>query len=340
MSQSEPDSAPEAPLLDSRGRVHTNLRISVTDRCNIRCFYCMPQETVRFRPRAEILTFEEIEHFVRAVVPLGIQRLRITGGEPLVRSQLPELVARLAAIEGVRDLALTTNGMLLDQQAWALRQAGLQRINISLDTLSEATFVRIARRPGLQRVLDGIAAARQAGFPQIRLNAVAIRDLSEPEILPLARFARHHNLELRFIEFMPLDAANQWHAQHVLSGVEIRQRLESAWGPLLPCAVPHPSQPARDYRYADGSGTIGFISSVTQPFCQHCNRLRLTAEGQLRNCLFSTAEWDVRSLLRAGAAPARIRQQVRECVRHKQPAHGIDTPDFERPVRAMYQIGG
>ncbi len=328
------------PLLDKWNRPHSNLRISVTDRCNIRCFYCMPDESIRFKPRSEILSFEEIERFVRAVVPLGIERLRLTGGEPLVRSQMPELVARLAQVEGIRDLALTTNGILLSEQAESLRRAGLQRVNVSLDTLREETFQRIARRSGLDRVLAGIAAAQQAGFAQVRLNAVAIRRLTEDEILPLAQFARRSDLELRFIEFMPLDAAGHWHSDQVLHSTAIRDRIEAAFGPLIPSPRPDTSQPAVDFAFADGRGRIGFISPVSAPFCEHCNRLRLTAEGQVRNCLFSTEEWDARTLLRRGASSQQLRELVRDCVRQKKPGHGIDQPWFQRPTRAMYQIGG
>jgi cyclic pyranopterin phosphate synthase len=328
------------PLFDRLGRVHTNLRISVTDRCNIRCFYCMPEENVQFRPRHEILSFEEIERVVRIVAGLGVNKLRLTGGEPLVRADLPRLVARLAAIPGIEDIALTTNGILLAEQAQALKEAGLERLNISLDSLSEETFRRIARRDGLDRVLAGIHAAKRVGFKKIRLNAVAIKGLTEPDVVPLTRFAREQEMEMRFIEFMPLDADNQWDHDQVLTGEEIRRQIEEAIGPLQAADRPDPSQPATDFRFADGSGTVGFINPVTQPFCEDCNRLRLTAEGKLRNCLFSTVEWDARALLRGDATDAQIADLVRQCVRAKKPGHGIDTADFVRPERAMYQIGG
>jgi cyclic pyranopterin phosphate synthase len=335
------DAAPRTgPLLDSFGRVHSSLRISVTDRCNIRCFYCMPAENVRFKPREEILSFEEIERFVRAVVPLGIDRLRLTGGEPLVRAQLPRLVRRLAAIPGVRDLALTTNGLLLAEQAAALAQAGLHRLNVSLDALSEANFERIARRKGLERVLGGLAEAQRVGFQRIRLNAVAIRGITESEAVPLARFARQHGLELRFIEFMPLDADGQWETSQVLDGETLRELLHRQVAPLKPVVRPDPSQPATDYEYTDGGGRVGFINPVSVPFCQDCNRLRLTADGHLRNCLFSTAEWDARGVLRGGGDDGALRRLVRECIWRKKPSHGIDSAGFERPERAMYQIGG
>jgi len=328
------------PLLDHYDRLHRNLRISITDRCNIRCFYCMPDESIIFKPKAEILTFEEIERFVRVLATAGVNKLRLTGGEPLVRAHLPDLVSRLAAIDGIDDLALTTNGILLADQAELLKKAGLQRINISLDTLSAETFQRITRRSGLDRVLAGIAAAQEAGFEKVRLNAIAIRGLTENEIVPLGHFARRHNVELRFIEFMPLDAENQWQSDQVLSGTAIRQQLEATFGALEPVERLDSSQPAVDYKFADGGGQIGFINPVSQPFCSDCNRLRLTAEGQVRNCLFSTTEWDARELLRDGSSDQQILDLVRDCVAHKKPGHGIDTDQFEKPARAMYQIGG
>lgn len=329
-----------SPLVDQFGRVHRSLRISVTDRCNIRCFYCMPNENVQFRPRREILSFEEVARFAHVVSQMGVHRLRLTGGEPLVRAGLAELVEQLAAIPGVDDLALTTNGILLADQAEALHRAGLRRVNISLDTLSEETFRRISRREGLDRVLAGISAAQSAGFDQIRLNAIAIQGLTENEIVPLARFARERGLELRFIEYMPLDGAGRWQAADVLDGATIRGILESEFGPLVPVAPSHASQPAVDFEFADGSGRIGLINPVSQPFCGECDRLRLTSEGRVRNCLFSTAEWNARAILRGGGSDEELAQLVRDCVWRKAPAHGIGSDDFVRPERAMYQIGG
>lgn len=328
------------PFIDSFGRVHTNLRISVTDRCNIRCFYCMPDENVRFKPRAEILTFEEIERFVRVVARLGVNKIRLTGGEPLVRQDLAELVRRLTRISGIHDIALTTNGILLAEQAQDLKAAGLHRLNISLDTLDEETFQKISRREGLDRVLAGIFAAQRAGFERIRLNAVAIRGITEEEVVPLGLFARRHGLEMRFIEFMPLDAEHHWKHSQVLSGEEIRGLLEDGIGPLEPLPVADPSQPATDFRFADGLGTIGFINPVTQPFCHNCNRLRLTAEGKVRNCLFSIEEWDARAILRGGGSDEELANLIRASIGAKKPGHGIDSPEFIRPERAMYQIGG
>jgi cyclic pyranopterin phosphate synthase len=329
-----------SPLVDRLGRVHRSLRISVTDRCNIRCFYCMPDENIRFKPRHELLSFEEIARFVRVVAQMGVHRLRITGGEPLVRSELPVLIEQLANLPGVDDLALTTNGILLAEQATALRRAGLGRINVSLDTLSEEVFQRISRRTGLDRVLAGIAAAQDAGFRNIRLNAIAIRGLTETEIVPLARFARERGLELRFIEYMPLDADRHWQSNDVLDGDAIRGILEAEFGPLEPVEPPHPAQPAVDFAYADGCGRIGLIHPVSQPFCDSCDRLRLTAEGQVRNCLFSTVEWDARAQLRGGGSDDDIAALVRDCVSNKAPAHGIGSAEFVQPERAMYQIGG
>ena len=329
-----------APLVDRFGRVHTSLRISVTDRCNIRCFYCMPNENVQFRKREELLTFEEIERFVRVVATLGVRKLRLTGGEPLVRNELSTLVRQLTRIPGIDDVALTTNGILLAAQAEALRNAGLTRLNVSLDAMSEATFQRIARREGLARVLEGIDAAQRVGFDRIRLNTVAIRGITEDEIVPLARYARAHRCELRFIEFMPLDAEQHWESSQVLTGEEIRATIEREIGSLVPAERPDPSQPATDYRFVDGGGSIGFINPVSQPFCGDCNRLRITAEGQVRNCLFSIAEWDARALLRGGGDDASLAQLVRDCVAAKKPGHGIDSPEFLRPERAMFQIGG
>ena len=327
------------PLIDTLGRIHTNLRISVTDRCNLRCFYCMP-ETVHFLPRAEILTYEEIERLVRVVAQMGVNKLRVTGGEPLVRAELPRLIEMLAAVPGIRDIALTTNGILLAEQAQALKDAGLGRLNISLDGLSEETFRKISRREGLDRVLDGIFAAKRAGFKRIRLNAVAIRGITEAEVVPLGRFARQHRMEMRFIEFMPLDAENNWQTEQVLSGNEIREILEAEFGPLIPLARDDPSQTAVDYQFADGIGRMGFINPVTQPFCINCNRLRITAEGKIRDCLFSTEEWDVRELLRGGRTDDQIAETVRRAVHAKKAGHGIDTDEFIKPERAMYQIGG
>lgn len=328
------------PLIDSFGRVHTDLRISVTDRCNIRCFYCMPAENVQFKPRSEILTFEEIERFVRVAVQLGVRKLRMTGGEPLVRRDLSRLVSRLSRIVGIEDIALTTNGILLAEQAQALKDAGLKRLNISLDALNAETFKLISRREGFERVLAGIFAAARVGFERIKLNTVAIRGITESEIVPLARFAREHDFEVRFIEFMPLDADGNWDNSQVVAGDEIRQTIEESIGPLEPVPLADPSQPAVDYKFADGVGMIGFINPVTQPFCSDCNRLRLTAEGQIRNCLFSIEEWDARKILRSGGTDEQLAELMHASIGAKKAGHGINSDEFLRPSRAMFQIGG
>jgi len=328
------------PLVDSFGRVHTNLRISITDRCNIRCFYCMPAENVRFKPRSELLTFEEIERFASVAARLGVHKIRLTGGEPLVRNGLDRLVQQLTHTPGVEEVALTTNGILLAEQAAGLKQAGLSRLNVSLDALDAETFRLIARRDGFERILAGLAEAQRVGFQRIRLNAVAIRGLTENQIVPLAKFARQHGYEMRFIEFMPLDADGEWDNSQVLDGEEIRQTLAEAIAPLEPLPVTNPSQPATDYRFVDTGAVVGFINPVTQPFCGDCNRLRLTAEGQIRNCLFSTVEWDARALLRAGGRDEDLADLLQACVGAKRAGHGINTDEFVKPERAMFQIGG
>lgn len=326
-------------LVDTFGRVHTDLRISVTDRCNLRCGYCMPAE-VLFLPREELLTYEEIARVARVAAALGIRTVRLTGGEPLVRRGIDTLVRLLVDVPGIDEVSLTTNGLLLAEQADALRAAGLARLNISLDALSEEQFERITRRPGLDRVLAGIAAAKSAGFHDVRINAVSIRGLTEAEIVPLASFCRREHLHLRFIEFMPLDADGTWASEQVLSGAEVRAILSRDVGLLEPLPVADPGQPAIDWRWADGTGIVGFIDPVTNPFCERCDRLRLTADGQFRNCLFATDEWDVRSVLRGSGDDGDITDMLLACVAAKRAAHGIGSPAFARPARAMYQIGG
>jgi cyclic pyranopterin phosphate synthase len=330
-------------LIDGFGRVHTDLRISVTDRCNLRCSYCMPLE-VAFKPREELLSYEEIACVVRVAAAHGIRSLRLTGGEPLVRSRIDELVRQLVAVPGIDDIAVTTNGLLLAEQAEPLRRAGLHRLNVSLDSLREDVFEKLARRSGLDRVLAGLAAAKAVGFRRIRINAVSIRGLTEDEIVPLARFCRREGFHLRFIEFMPLDAEAGWADDRVLAGAAVRAILERDVGPLVASSRQDAGQPAIDYDWVDGQGSVGFIDPVTQPFCDSCDRLRLTADGQFRNCLFSTTEWDARALLRSGRPDAEIDEGLasflHDCVAAKQRAHGIGTPAFQRPERAMFQIGG
>lgn len=325
-------------LVDGFGRVHTDLRISVTDRCNLRCTYCMPAEVV-FLPREELLSYEEIARVAAVAAGEGIRTIRLTGGEPLLRRDLDGLVRLLVAVPGIEEVAATTNGLLLADQAEALAAAGLGRLNVSLDAIRAEAFERLTRRRGLDRALAGLAAARAAGFRSIRINAVSIRGLSEEEIVPLAEFCRREGFHLRFIEFMPLDADGSWNAEQVLSGAAVRAILEREIGPLEPLPPADGGQPAVDWRWADG-GLIGFIDPVTSPFCDRCDRLRLTADGQFRNCLFSTTEWDARAVLRGGGSDDEIAALLQACVAAKRAAHGIGSPAFERPARAMYQIGG
>lgn len=329
------------PLIDSFGRVHSNLRISVTDRCNIRCVYCMPSENVTFRPRAELLTFEEIVRFTAVAARLGVNKIRLTGGEPLVRSGLPKLIRALSTIDGISDIALTTNGLLLPQCAVELKDAGLHRLNISIDTLHDDVFFKISRRRGINKVIDGILISKKLGFRKIRLNTVIIPQINAGEIEGLARFAREHQLELRFIEFMPLNASGHWEMDEVLTGEAIRAVIERQIGSLRPVVDGDPHQPARDYEYLDGGGRVGFVDSVTEPFCASCNRIRLTADGHVHHCLFSDAAWDVRALLRDPRVDdAAIAELIGDCVRAKWAGHGIRTIDFVKPRRAMNEIGG
>lgn len=331
----------EIPLLDRFGRRHTNLRISVTDRCNLRCFYCMPAENVQFLPRQDLLTYEEIVRLVSCLSQrCGVSKIRITGGEPLVRQDLSVLIEQLSHLPAVTDLALTTNGILLDQQAEALYAAGLRRINISLDTLDPLRFQQIARRDALDRVLQGIQIARDTGFEPIKINAVAIRQVTEDDLIPLALLARETGLEVRFIEYMPLDADHAWEREKVLLAGTIRDVLQQQFGPLIPLAGQDPHLPARTWQFADGRGTIGFIASVSEPFCGQCNRFRLTADGKLRNCLFSLEETDLRELLRHHASDNDLIVRVRQCLSEKGPGHSINTAQFLQPLRPMHAIGG
>jgi GTP 3',8-cyclase len=328
------------PLIDTYGRIHDNLRISVTDRCNIRCFYCMPETDVHFVERSEILDFEEIERFVRIAVTLGIRKLRVTGGEPLVRRDLPVLVRRLAAIPGIQDLALTTNGVLLTKLAEPLYEAGLRRINVHLDTLDRQRFQQITRRDEIDKVLAGLDLCKKLGYSKIKINAVAVKNLVEPDVVPLARFARENGFEVRYIEFMPLDAQNLWDRGKVLLAADIIAALSREIAPLVPVPDPDPRAPASEYNFADGIGRVGFIASVSRPFCLNCNRLRLTADGKLRYCLFAVEEDDVKTLLRSSASDEEIAALVRRNVAAKWEGHEINTAKFVAPPRPMYAIGG
>jgi cyclic pyranopterin phosphate synthase len=325
-------------LVDTFGRVHNNLRISVTDRCNLRCVYCMPEE-VTFLDRAELLSFEEMAAFVLAVAPLGIDKLRLTGGEPLLRRELHRLVRLLANVPGIRDIGLTTNGLLLAQQAGGLFDAGLRRLNVSLDTVDPDRFKALSRRDGLELVLDGLAEAKRAGF-QVKLNAVAIRGFIEHDAAPLARYCREHGFELRFIEYMPI-GAEAWERDKVFPAHELLDLLDAEVCPLVPAADADPSAPAVGFEWADGGGRVGIIASVSRPFCRKCNRLRLTADGKVRNCLFALDEVDVKPLLRSGRVDVgAVAEAVRGCVRAKWEGHEINTAAFVKPLRTMHTIGG
>ena|ERR1700761_6779714 len=326
------------PLADSYGRIHSDLRISITDRCNIRCFYCMPEHGAQFVPARSLLRFEQIVRFVSAAVPLGLSKLRLTGGEPLLRPKLVDLVAPLANVSGVRDLALTTNGVLLRDAAEPLYEAGLRRLNVHLDTLDRERFRTISRRDDLERVLAGIDRALGAGF-SIKLNAVAIKGLTEPDVLPLVRFGRERNMEVRFIEFMPLDAQHLWSMDRVLTADEMIAMLSREFGPLTAVADADPRAPATEYQFDDGY-RVGFIASVSRPFCMNCNRLRLTADGKLRYCLFAREETDIRPLLEAPDSDAALEAAIRATVWQKWRGHEINRAGFVAPERPMYSIGG
>ena len=326
------------PLVDSFGRDITYLRVSVTDRCDFRCVYCMAED-MTFLPKREVLSLEELDRLCSAFVARGARKLRLTGGEPLVRKDLPVLVEMLASIPPIQDLSLTSNGILLPQFAEPLRRAGLRRINISLDTIDEATYQKISRRSGVDQVIRGIDAAIEAGFEVIKLNTTAVKGVTESQIVSLVRFAQSRNVQLRFIEFMPLDTDKSWQSESVLSGGQIRTIIESEFGPLKPVAPPSPSQPARDFVLPDG-GRIGLIQSVTEPFCQACDRIRLTADGAIRNCLFAAGEFPLRDRIRGGASDQELIEQFRQAVAAKAAGHGINDPAFAPPQRPMYSIGG
>ncbi len=327
-------------LRDRQGRSIVNLRISVTDRCNFRCVYCMPASGLHWIPRSDILTFEEIARVVRIAVGLGITKFRLTGGEPLVRAELPRLVEMLASEAGVRNLSLTTNGVLLADQAADLSRAGLKRVNVSLDSLVRETFEKMARRDALDAVMRGLEAAARWFPGPVKVNAVVLRGINDGEVEDFADLARRESYEMRFIEFMPLDADRSWSLEKMVSGDEIRERIERRH-PLLPDPAQDPRSPSKDYVFADGvGGKIGFINSVSEPFCDSCNRIRITADGKLRTCLFSVLETDLRALLRAGASDGEISAAIRERVWEKEPGHKINQPDFVFASRSMSQIGG
>jgi cyclic pyranopterin phosphate synthase len=327
------------PLRDGHNRLIRDVRVSVTDRCNFRCQYCMPAEGLPWLERDEVLSFEEMERLVTLLASMGVHDIRLTGGEPLVRREFPRLAAMLAAVPGVQDLSVTTNGFLLERDASALVEAGINRFNVSVDSLQRDRFFEMTRRDSLPRVLRGLEVL--AGFPDahpIKINAVGLRDFTETEILPMAEFARTHPYEVRFIEFMPLDADHNWDRSRVLTGDEIRAAIHAVYP--LEAEPREPSATARVYRFADGQGKIGFINPVSEPFCGDCDRIRITAEGKLRTCLFSMHEYDLRAALRDGTSDADLRQMIRDAVWKKELKHHVNDPGFVQPTRTMSQIGG
>ncbi len=327
------------PLVDGHGRRIGDVRISVTDRCNFRCQYCMPAEGLPWLERDDVLRFEEITRLVAVLGELGVHDVRLTGGEPLVRRDFPRLAGMLASLPSVHDLAVTTNGYLLERDAAALVEAGVDRFNVSIDSLQRDRFFQMTRRDALPRVLAGLEAL--AAFPQahpIKVNAVAIRGFTEDEVIPFARFAREHPYEIRFIEWMPLDADQTWTPEQVLTGEELRAAIHAVF-PLEP-EPREPSATARVYRFADGNGRIGFINPVSDPFCGDCNRIRITADGKLRTCLFSLNETDLRVVMRGGATDDEIATTIRDAVWRKELKHRVNDPGFVQPARSMSAIGG
>jgi GTP 3',8-cyclase len=323
-------------LVDGFGRVHRDLRISITDRCNFRCTYCMPSEGMDWLPRQELLTYEEIERIATVLVHrYGIESIRLTGGEPTVRAHLPVLVAKLTSL-GV-DLALTTNGATLRLLAHDLADAGLRRVNISLDTLRPDRFRDLTRRDDLDRVLDGIDAAVEAGLHPVKLNVVLVRGVNDDEIVDLARFGRDRGVTVRFIEFMPLDAEEGWRPDLVVPQDEVVAAIGAVW-PVEPVDRGH--APAERFRYLDGTGEVGVIPSVTRPFCGDCDRIRLTAEGGLRSCLFAVDEVDLRAVVRDGGTDQALAAEIERCIAAKGPGHAIGQVHFIRPRKSMSQIGG
>ena len=327
------------PLVDGHGRLIGDLRVSVTDRCNFRCQYCMPAEGLPWLERDEVLTFEEITRLVALLSSMGVHDIRLTGGEPLVRREFPRLAAMLASLPCVHDLSLTTNGFLLERDAEALVRAGIGRFNVSIDSLQRDRFYELTRRDALEQVLRGLELL--ASFPEahpIKVNAVAIRDFTEEEVIPFARLARSAPYEVRFIEFMPLDADHAWSPEQVLTGAETRAAIDAVFPLEAQPREPHAT--ARVYRFADGKGKIGFINPVSEPFCADCNRIRLTADGRLRTCLFSLNETDLRAPLRAGADDGALELIIREAVWRKELKHHVGEPGFIQPARTMSAIGG
>ena len=329
-----------ALLKDNYGRAIRDLRISITDRCNFRCFYCMPQEAMEWQPKAEILSYEEILKLAEIFVALGISKLRVTGGEPMLRRDLESLITRLAEIEGIEDLALTTNAHFLRGRAQGLKDAGLQRVTISLDSLQPDRFALMTGRNELAQVLDGIDAAIEAGLDPVKINSVVMRGINDDQAVDFATFAREKGVRVRFIEFMPLDNGKVWRREMVVPGEELRQRIHAVY-PLTPIKSENLSETARRFAFADGApGEIGFINPVSQPFCGHCSRIRLTADGMIRTCLFSTVEHNIKKLLRTGATREELMDFIVATVEKKEDRHHINDAEFVQPLRTMSCIGG
>jgi GTP 3',8-cyclase len=346
-------------LSDSHGRIIRDLRVSVTDRCNFRCVYCLPESDAaadfyqrrfappsqpipihhRWQPQANILTFEEIERTLRLAVALGIQKVRLTGGEPLLRQKIENLVDRLARIPGLKDLAMTSNGFLFPAKARLLKEAGLRRISFSLDSLDKESFKKITGRDGLEQVLASIQLAKELGLEPVKVNAVIIRGINDHEIEALAEFARDQHVSFRFIEFMPLDSSRTWQKDLVVPGHEMLRRLRERFS-LVPVAPENPAETARRWAFPEGRGEIGIIAPVSEPFCGHCNRIRLTADGKIRTCLFSLGEHDLRAQLRDGVSDEQVCEFLRSTVLQKEARHHIGEPEFVQPERTMSCIGG
>jgi GTP 3',8-cyclase len=329
------------PLRDSYGRAIRDLRVSVTDRCNFRCFYCLPhgspEETA---PKSDLLTYEEVEFATAVFVSLGVEKVRLTGGEPMLRRDIETLVAKLARVPGLKDLALTTNGFNLSERAAGLKAAGLTRVTVSLDSLRRAAFQQITGVDMLTRVLEGIRAAQRVGLTPVKVNAVVVRGHNDEEVADMAAFAREHGVQMRFIEYMPLDSGHGWSRERVVSGAEVRAKINERFL-LVAKKGERGSETATRYRFADGApGEIGIIAPVTEPFCGACSRVRLTADGQVRTCLFSKVEHSLRDVIRRGASRAEVADYLRSVVMHKEPRHYINETYFEQPARTMSLIGG
>ena len=328
-------------LRDSYGRAIRDLRVSLTDRCNFRCFYCLPHGEPPIAPKDQMLSYEEIEYVCDVFVSLGIEKIRLTGGEPMLRRDIETIIQKLGKLKpALHDLALTTNGYFLPERAQGLKDAGLDRVTISLDSLKRDVFKRMTGVDVLDKVLAGIAAAKDAGLEPIKINAVIVRGHNEDEVADFAAFAREHDVKMRFIEFMPLDSGHEWSRADVVSGKEIRERIDERF-PLVRVEVARGSDTSSRYRFADGApGEIGIIAPVTEPFCGACSRIRLTADGQIRTCLFSTVEHSLRDVVRSGASRAEIVEYIESVILKKEPRHFINDPGFVTPSRTMSFIGG